>query len=117
MKTHATGVGCDAPPSPSDAWNDWASAVYLTGDLAGAEKGFRRALELDRSSQQAAANLGVLLANAGRPEEAITYLYRCLPRADEAQRPSIENYIQQCRRMLADKQINLRGAEYQTPAS
>lgn len=101
----------------SEAWNDWASAVHLTGDLAGAEKGFRRALELDRSSQQAAANLGVLLVNAGRPEEAITYLYRSLPGADEAQRPGIEDYIQQCRRILAERQISSRGAEYQTPAN
>lgn len=101
----------------SDAWNDWASAVLLTGDQTGAEKGFRRALELDRSSHQAAANLGVLLANAGRPEEAITYLYRGLPGIDESQRPGIEKYIQQCRHVLAERQTNLRGAEYQTPAS
>lgn len=101
----------------SDAWNDWASAVLLIGDQTGAEKGFRRALELDRSSQQAAANLGVFLANSGRPEEEITYLYRSLPGMDDTQRPGIENYIQQCRRVLAERQTSLRGAEYQTPAS
>ena len=87
----------------SDGWNDWAAAVQLCGDSAEAERGYRRALELDPWKLQAAANLGVLLTQTGRTFEAVSFLTRSLCGIDEAQRPAVENLLRQCHISLAEQ--------------
>jgi tetratricopeptide (TPR) repeat protein len=86
----------------SERWNDWAAALQTCGDSAQAEGGFRRALELDPWNLQAAANLGALLAQSGRPAEAISFLARSLSGIDVAERPAVEALLRQCHNSLAE---------------
>ncbi|HMD96036.1 MAG TPA: sulfotransferase domain-containing protein [Terriglobia bacterium] len=81
----------------SACWNDWASAAQLCGHSVEAERGFRRALDLDPWNLQAAANLGVLLAMSSRTIEAISFLTRSLCGIDDGQRPAVEKLLRQCR--------------------
>ncbi len=53
----------------AELWNDWATLQCGSGDLAKAEKGYRRALQLDSAHRQTAINLGLLLLAQGRLEE------------------------------------------------
>lgn len=66
-----------------ELWNDWATARLQLGEKAVAEQGFRRALAVDRTLPEAAANLGVLLAGNNRYDEAIGYLGQGNSRAEE----------------------------------
>ncbi|HEY1464242.1 MAG TPA: methyltransferase domain-containing protein [Terriglobales bacterium] len=45
----------------SEIWNDWATAQAGAGELVDAEKGYRRALQLDPNNTQAARNLTMLV--------------------------------------------------------
>lgn len=88
----------------SERWNDWASAVQLCGHPSEAERGFRRALDLDPWNLQAAANLGVLLAKSNRLTEAISFLTRSLCGIDDGQRPAVEGLLRQSRDSLAEQE-------------
>ena len=78
----------------SERWNDWATVQFLTHRSAEAEVGFRRALQMDPDNAQAAANLGALLASAGRPAEALS----CLENVGE---PAAEQLRSLCRNASA----------------
>lgn len=53
----------------AELWNDWATVQCGCGDLAKAEKGYRRAHELDHAHRQTAVNLGLLLLARGQLQE------------------------------------------------
>ena len=58
----------------SDVWCDWATALTICEDTSGAERGFRRALDLNAGNDLAALKLGVLLAGSnGMPTLFITW--------------------------------------------
>jgi tetratricopeptide (TPR) repeat protein len=88
----------------SERWNDWAAALHQCGDSAQAERGFRRALDLDPSNLQAAANLGALLAQSSRPAEAISFLARSLSGVGAAERSAVESLLRQCHNSLAEQE-------------
>ena len=54
-----------------------------SGDREGAEQAYRRALEIDSRTAEAANGLGVLLVEAHRPAEAIPWFERTLAAAPE----------------------------------
>ena len=54
-------------------WNDFGTIQLALNHVAGAEQGYRRALELDPQNQMAAVNLVVLLEELDRNEEAAHY--------------------------------------------
>jgi FkbM family methyltransferase len=60
----------------AELWNDWATLQYGCGNAGQAERGYRRALDLDGSHRQAAVNLGLLLFAQGRLQEGIPLLER-----------------------------------------
>ncbi len=53
----------------AELWNDWATLQCGSGDLTQAEKGYRRALQLDGAHRQTAVNLGLLLLARGQLQE------------------------------------------------
>jgi tetratricopeptide (TPR) repeat protein len=61
-----------------ERWNDWAVAQFTAGQLVEAEHGFRYALELDPENRDVAGNLGVLLVECQRENEAIPFLAKAL---------------------------------------
>ena len=61
-----------------ERWNDWSVAQFTAGQLVEAEHGFRYALELDGEHREVAGNLGVLLVECQREDEAIPFLARAL---------------------------------------
>jgi Flp pilus assembly protein TadD len=79
----------------SERWNDWAAVQHALGFAEQAEIGFRKALELDRSNLEAAANLGSILVARGRPTEAAPFLLAALNTADASQRVAIQGLIAQ----------------------
>ena len=79
----------------SERWNDWAAVQHALGAAEHAEAGFRRALELDKSNLQAAANLGGFLVGRGRFIEAAPFLLVALNTTDAAQRAAVQDLIAQ----------------------
>lgn len=79
----------------SDRWNHWAVAELML-----AERGFRRALEIDPSHAKAAMNLGILLFSVGRLDEAVPFLERSLARVTGATRTQILTLLGLCVRRL-----------------
>src|ERR1700733_12415290 len=69
---------CLAEKETADRWNNWASVQFKIGNPRAGELGFRRALELDPTYGQAAANLGAIFARNGKTETAIAMLERAL---------------------------------------
>ena len=59
-----------------ELWNDWATLHCGAGNLREAERGYRRAIELDPSERQPAVNLGLLLFAQGRLADAMPLLDR-----------------------------------------
>ena len=57
-----------------ERWSDWGAVQRALGNRENAERGFRKALGLDPNLAVAATNLGVLLFEAGRLEEAEPFL-------------------------------------------
>jgi predicted O-methyltransferase YrrM len=93
----------------SELWNDWASAQIATRRMAEAERGFRRALQLDPENADAAANLGALLATAGRHAEALRFLEQSEPRVEDDAKDTVRRLTAECRRATANGNGN--GAE------
>ena len=81
----------------SQRWNDWAAAQLALKNLAEAERGFRKAVELDPNYSQAHANLGALLAQQGRKAEAIPFLEKALAGIDPAQKATLEKFLSFCK--------------------
>ena len=65
-----------APNAPAEVWNNRGVCQKSTRDTAAAEQSFRRALELEPDSPQVLANLGFLLYERMRYDEARPLLRR-----------------------------------------
>jgi Flp pilus assembly protein TadD len=61
-------------PKNAELLNNFAFTLQESGDLLGAETEFRKALSIDSSFENAAVNLGLLLARQRRYEEAFRVL-------------------------------------------
>jgi hypothetical protein len=81
----------------SEVWCDWATVQLACGRRHEAERGFRRALWWDPDNRQAAAKLGILLANVGKIQQSIPYLEESVPGIDGEQRASVLQLLQDCR--------------------
>jgi O-antigen biosynthesis protein len=81
----------------SEAWNDWATLQFHLDHEEEAEEGFRRALELDAKNSSAALNLGVLLSQVNRPNEAIPWLEAAVSQMAEADRSAAAEVLAKCR--------------------
>ena len=85
----------------SERWNDWATVVLSCGRPTEAEKGFRRALEMDPQNREAAVNLGVLLASLEQDADAVPFLERGMAgadaKADKDQRAQLVGLLADCR--------------------
>ena len=86
----------------SERWSDWATAQYGLNQLAEAERGFRRALELDPALSEAAVNFGVMLSGQRRWAEAVGRFETALPKLEGDARSTVENLIAQCRAQLGE---------------
>jgi glycosyltransferase involved in cell wall biosynthesis len=85
----------------SDIWCDWATVRLFCNDAAGAERGFRRALDLNAGNDLAALKLGVLLVRLERHADAVRFLEQCAPRQNEPQRTEVLQMLTTCRAKLA----------------
>jgi hypothetical protein len=81
----------------SEVWCDWATVHLACGRRHEAERGFRRALWWDPDNHQAAAKLGILLANVGKIHESIPFLEECIAGIDGEQRIAVLHLLQDCR--------------------
>jgi len=72
-----------------ELWSNLAHVKAAEGNIEGAEEAFRKSLQLDPDLDQAISGLGVLLIDAGRPQETVDFLKEFLE--DEA--PSIRTMI------------------------
>lgn len=89
-----------AEEETGERWNDWATTHLAAHHPAIAERGFRRALNLDPDNLQIALNLGVLLATQERAREALPLLERAEPAAKPDEKPALASLLDQCRRSL-----------------
>ncbi|MGA9798834.1 MAG: glycosyltransferase [Terriglobales bacterium] len=85
-----------------ELWNDWATTQFQLGNVEEAEEGFRRALELDAGNALAAVNLGVLMSQSDRPDEAIPYLEKALTSLPASEQPAVQAILAQCRKDLGN---------------
>jgi len=79
----------------SDLWNDWGAVQLARGRQDKAETGFRHALELDPDSDESATNLGLVLFNLGKLEEAARFLRQGYEAAN-GRREKISKLLAQC---------------------
>jgi len=79
----------------SERWNDWAAVQHALGSAQNAEAGFRKALDLDKNNQEAAANLGCVLVGLGRHSEAAPFLHVALNTTNDAQRAAVQKLMAQ----------------------
>ncbi|MBZ5627840.1 MAG: radical SAM protein [Acidobacteriia bacterium] len=83
----------------SDIWNDWAVAQAASGRLSDAKNGFERALQLDPTNGEAAANLTLVLAHgtgkgeAPPTEERLDSRFRSLA-AEALHRDAVQRFRQ-----------------------
>jgi Tfp pilus assembly protein PilF len=84
----------------AERWSDWATAQYGLNQFAEAERGFRRALELDPGISDAAVNFGMLLSSQARYGEALELFEKALLKLEGEGRTAVQNFIQQCRAQL-----------------
>ncbi len=88
-------------PHLARAWALRGRARYYTGDLAGAERDFRAALERDPRSFLAAYSLAAALAGAGRTAEAIDAFERALSNGDRGEAPFVRSAHEELIRLLS----------------
>jgi Flp pilus assembly protein TadD len=84
-----------AEDETSERWNDWAAIQLAARNMTDAEKGLRRALQLQPENLQAAANLGAVLATLGKIEEAIPLLERGLPGLADNEKAIVSQLLHQ----------------------
>lgn len=84
----------------AERWSDWATSQYALGRFPEAERGFRRALDLDPGMSDAAVNFGMLLSSQGRYREGAEFFEKALLKLEGDGRSAVENFILQCRAQL-----------------
>ncbi|MCH7979665.1 MAG: methyltransferase domain-containing protein [Acidobacteria bacterium] len=87
----------------SEVWNDWATAQLHCGNPAEAEQGYTRALELNEKNGHALVNLGTLLVNMDRLEEAVGLLEMGIPSMDAPEQEPLKQLVAECRRKQAER--------------
>ena len=85
-----------------ERWSDWATAHFALREFDQAERGFRRALELNPNWTEAAVNFGTMLASLGRWKEAIAVYEGALPKLEPDARAMVQSLLEQCRAKLSD---------------
>lgn len=83
-----------------ERWSDWATAQFARNHFAEAERGFRRALELDPDLPEAAVNFGAMLVSLSRWREAFALLEGVMPKLRPEARPIVGALPEQCRTQL-----------------
>jgi tetratricopeptide (TPR) repeat protein len=81
----------------AERWSDWATAQFALSHFPEAERGFRRALELNPDLPEAAVSYGAMLVSLGRWVDAIAVLDAVLPKLDSEGRAAVESLAEQCR--------------------
>jgi Tfp pilus assembly protein PilF len=84
----------------ADGWSDWATAQFALSHYAEAERGFRRALEMNPDLVDAAVNFGTLLVSLNRLAEAVALLDGVMPKMDPEPRAVVRTLAEQCRAKL-----------------
>ena len=90
----ALGIKTDKP----SIYYDMAVACDKAGDIKSAEAAYRKTLELDASYTNACINLGALLAQEGRPENAKEVWERGLKR--EPDNPDLKKNLERLKKIL-----------------
>jgi SAM-dependent methyltransferase/Tfp pilus assembly protein PilF len=80
----------------SETWNDWAMVQLALGRKPDAERGFRKALQLNQSYDKAAANLGILLFSSTKFTESAPYLQQACATANEQERQMLARMLTKC---------------------
>jgi Tfp pilus assembly protein PilF len=83
-----------------ERWSDWATAQFAQSHFAEAERGFRRAMDLDPDLTEAAINFGAMLVSLSRWKEAIAMLEGVMPKLKPEARPIVGALAEQCRTQL-----------------
>jgi Tfp pilus assembly protein PilF len=83
-----------------ERWSDWATAQFALSHFAEAERGFRRALELDPDLTEAAVNFGTMLVSLSRWREAIAMLEGVLPKLEPEAQAVVSALAEKCRTQL-----------------
>jgi Flp pilus assembly protein TadD len=86
----------------SELWNDWATVQLIRGATEDAERGYRRALELEPSNREAEVNFGILLAATGHEQEATPLLLDGVKSLKGKQRAKITRIIADCKQKLKE---------------
>jgi len=84
-----------------ERWSDWATAQFALSHFADAERGFRRALELNPELPDAAVSFRAMLASLSRWREAIDMFEGVLPKLQPEARASVSALAEQCRTQLS----------------
>ena len=92
----------------ADRWSDWATAQFALSHFPEAEKGFRRALELNPDLAEGAVNYGAMLVSLNRWKEAIAMLESVLPKLEPEGRAAVEALADQCRAQLGAQECASR---------
>lgn len=100
-----------------ERWSDWATVQFALRNFAEAERGFRRALQLNPDLPYAAVNFGAMLGSQGRWKEAVETLEGVLPKLDAEGRASVSALVERCRGLMgAAGQESNREVEPSAPA-
>src|SRR5262245_20660810 len=83
MSSHARPARSEAGADPAEALRE-AMGLHESGDLAGAERGYRAILRVDPGSVDALHYLGILKAQQNACAEALTLFDRALAAAPRA---------------------------------
>ncbi|MBZ5642915.1 MAG: hypothetical protein LAO19_09170 [Acidobacteriia bacterium] len=80
----------------AELWNDWATIQLIRGATEDAERGYRRALDLEPANSEAEINFGILLAATAREQEAAPLLQDGVKSLKGKQRAKILHVIEIC---------------------
>jgi Flp pilus assembly protein TadD len=70
-------------PNNASYWANLGNARRSVGNVSGAEQAYRRALDTDARTVDAANGLGVLLVEAKRPGEAVGWFQRAIDQSPD----------------------------------
>jgi len=75
-----------------ELWNDWATVQHAAANPVKAEEGYQRSLLLEPENRDASVNLGLLLLEQGRHEEATQLLSHHLDHLSNEERSAIKKF-------------------------
>ncbi|MFP5230537.1 MAG: FkbM family methyltransferase [Acidobacteriota bacterium] len=93
-----------------ELWNDWATLQCGSGNLQEAERGYRRAIELDPSERQPAVNLGLILFAQGRLADALPLLDRHRNTLTDEERKAILQIANHIKSQMPAAAVGLQGS-------